>query len=280
MELVREKGICVLCLLLICLRYLAVDLQLFVVLGPPLLALLVRFERPWLFLLVVAGPLSAAAVGYSLFWGTRVPYMAANAAGDYNSLVYCKPYARLVPFVCGLGCGGLLAAGPPRTAASARPPLPLLALGHGLALLALLYCALAHLFLVVDPAAAGSEAALVAWSVSYSALYAPMWSAMLAWLAYALYHRLLPELLQRPMEWRMWAVLARLGFGIYLLHPMVLHLREYNRVQLPAMTTVWLLDNFLAVFFASLVLAFALYVLVEYPAGALLKRLLPAPKRA
>ncbi len=252
--------------------YLAVDMQLFVVLGPPLLALLVRMERLWLFVALVAAPLCLAAMGYSLYFALQLGYMV----GEYSTYVYSKPYARMVPFVLGLATGGLLARHSP---SSVKLPWHLTALLHTLALAAFGYCAVAHLFVVVDPAAAGSFVSLAAWSVSYSVLYAVVWSAMLMWLVFSCYHRLLPSLIQGPMEWRLWTVLGRLGFGIYLVHPVILHAREYGRIQLPAMTVVWVLDNFLAVFFASVCVAFVLYVVVEYPASALVKRLLPSAKK-
>jgi peptidoglycan/LPS O-acetylase OafA/YrhL len=232
---------------------------------------LVRCERVWVFWVAVAGPLCLGAMGYSAYFATQVGYMD----GLYNTLVYSKPYARLVPFVVGIATGGLLAASPQHGSHSVL----LTAAGHTLAALGLAYCAVAHLYLVVDTTLAGSFAALASWSVSYSVLYAPVWSAVLAWLSYSCYHRLFPSLVQSVMEWQLWSVLARLGFGIYLFHPIVLHLREYNRVQLPTLTVVWILDNFLAVFVCSVGLAFLFYVTVEYPASAVVKRLLPSPKK-
>jgi peptidoglycan/LPS O-acetylase OafA/YrhL len=90
----------------------------------------------------------------------------------------------------------------------------------------LLFEVVAHFYLVVDNSAAGSCSSLAAWSVSYSVLYSLLWSLFLCWLCCAVFFRLLPDGLLLFMEWRIWSVLGKLGFGIYLVHPVIPHARE------------------------------------------------------
>lgn len=290
------------------------DMQLFAFVGPLMISLFLLLQRrPLLFVLLVCVPLLLGSLSASIYYAFQVcllwkSFVASSCSsfvflgvqigymdGDYTSWVYCKPWTRAAPFVAGVACGALLARADAREHPLAKWRWSTLLLCHVLAAGALVYCAIAHWMLIVNNAAV-SFPQLEAWSVSYSSLYGPVWSALLVWLSCSVYFRLFPRLLLAVLESRIFAVLGRLGFGIYLVineetrlvfvspttkqvHPMLLHAREYNRVQLPQLTMIWLVDNWIAVFFGSAFFAAVLFVVVEHPLGVLAKRLLPQPKK-
>lgn len=252
--------------------YLAVDMQLFLFLGPLLVDLFIRIRRFWIYLALVIAPLSLVPLVYSCYWSFFVPYMGVYAGFDYNTLVYGKPYARAIPFIFGLVFGARLS----RHGKEGPLQSPyLLWLGHVLAVGSFVFSMIGHLFVVIQSPSNPPSETYKVWNVLYSTMYGPVWSFFLIWFVYCCYHRIFPRLVLGPMEWKIWTVLGRLGFSIYLVHPIILHWREYHRVQLIQFNLVWYFDNFAALYVFSALFAFVVFITLERPLGALVKRILP-----
>jgi peptidoglycan/LPS O-acetylase OafA/YrhL len=250
--------------------YLAVDMQMFIVLGPLLVYLFLRIHRYWVFVLLVVVPLSCIPIAYSMYWSFYIPYMGVLSGLDYNTLVYGKPYARAIPFLFGLAFGAHLSRNAKYGPMQISPILVWCL--HALAAASFVFCMLGHLYLIIETPGIPPTLTYKVWNVVYSTLYGPVWSLFLIWFIYSCYHGLIPRLVLGPLSWRLWTVIGRLGFSIYLVHPIILHWREYRRVQLIEFNLVWYIDNFLALFISSTILAFLVYITLERPLGALVKR--------
>lgn len=111
----------------------------------------------------------------------------------------------------------------------------------------------------------------------WNALQRPLYGAGLSLTLLAL--PACPEWLMRPLQWRGWGVLAKLTYGAYLWHIVVLWSALYGTPDYIYFTFWSTMARWLGVTIGAFVAAALSYVLVEAPCASLQRRLLvPQPK--
>jgi len=111
----------------------------------------------------------------------------------------------------------------------------------------------------------------------YTAFSRPLWAVGVAGLLYLCFcgARVVAPIAWF-LSWRAWQPFARLTYGAYLLHPMVMNYYLYTRTTLIRYSALELAYQFVANTVFSYALAALLFVVIEYPVGRLEKTALRA----
>jgi peptidoglycan/LPS O-acetylase OafA/YrhL len=229
----------------------------------------------WLCIAIITG--ASFAVTMWLVWKYKLSvYVFDDHYKDYSYYAYSKPYTRIPAYFVGMASAWVLD-NMERIHGITRPLLASSRQKTWAALLAFLSFA-TMLFIIIIPAtdfglSKNSWGALP--NMLYIAFSRPLWAACWAVITILCYYDLLP-LVNSFLAHRWWTPLARLTYGAYLVHPMVIKLAAGRSLQFYHFSTADVLYRWVGNCIMAYMGSAALWVLVERPAmtmtSALLKK--------
>jgi peptidoglycan/LPS O-acetylase OafA/YrhL len=224
-----------------------------------------------------------------------------SSAGDFNRLVYTKPWCRVTPFAVGMGLALLWyeRVAPVGSAAfesvARRLWRQALLLVAGAAMLAVVMLAYDKDRCVPSGAATSPDVPVMyadgclglfskgRWSVgawaAYQALSYLAWSVSLAFGCYCAFcgHG---GLVSTFLSMSVWGPLARLTYGAYLIHLVLMSLLAYSVVAEQSYSGVAVTQQWISYVAMAYFCSYLLYLLVEKPAMNLVALLLKRPHTA
>lgn len=236
--------------------------------------LLVHARAPRLGWALLAGTAAASTVfvAYITVREHLGIYVFGQPYVDYTYWIYSKPHGRIAAYIVGIGAALLCPAPDPAQPASPRL-LRGLRWGAAASVPLLLF-----IVGVATDAMRGPDAWGPAVSVLYIALSRPAWAAAWALISCACAHGAWPSL-NRFFAWPGFSPLARLTYGCYLWHPVVVKTLasrqpEYYTYDVTLLLSRWVMNTVVAYG-----LALILFLLVERPCLTLTNALLGRAKR-
>lgn len=277
--------------------YLSLDMQLFILAaGTAIVYLAAPAAAVILVAVLTLTSLIAAGVTVNHYALSAIPAFTLPINYDYQDLYFSKPWFRAPAYLIGIAAAlawdrvrlarshaqlqaavpanmlgiqtfvALHAGGAARLRAL-RVPCTLPAALQAAALVAATAVALACVY-GSWPAFSGSPDWDASTNLAYTVLSRPAWAAAVAavlLLALSQPHNILNWIFGMPM----WVPLARLTFGAYLLHPILIQLFYNSVVQYFRFSAATVTLHYLAIVTASYVAAAVLFILVERPSANL-----------
>ena len=109
----------------------------------------------------------------------------------------------------------------------------------------------------------------IAANVAYLSLSRPAWTCGVALLVF-MCMRGDGGVVNTILSWRPWDAMAKLTYGAYLIHPILIRVVLYNRMDLIDFSLQFFIVHFVFFLVASYAIAFVMFTLVETPFAGIL----------
>ncbi len=265
--------------------YIAVDLQLFLFLGPPLVYCYIKWGRRWGLALTMGLMLVSLLVTMYLSfvrqWSINTFDGAAVARFDVEG--YAKPYVRAQSYLAGMFLAMALLSPsslPQQSIVSTTWKHHLLMTTALLTLILVTFGTVTgayarrpcqyHEWPEVNQCGSTWSAALTFWYAATSRLLWSLATTAIMGLCLSGHGGWVNAILSLPQ----WKVLSHLTYGVYLIHPMVIFVWQLGSREKEVFRLATVGMNYVAVVVTSFLLALAAAVVIEYPCATLSRRYL------
>jgi len=220
----------------------------------------------WLSVIIVMGASFGITIYLLVHYKLSV-YVFDSHYTDYSYWAYSKPYTRVPAYLVGVAAAWIMDELEQRGITRTNRPTGLVAQVG--ATVAAAFSILGLIFLTFIPATDFGYYHKDSWgpvaSVSYLCFGRPVWAVCWAVLTLLCYYGYLP-LIDAMLSHRCWAPLARLTYGAYLLHPLVIKLAAGRALQYYTFSAEDMIYRFLGNTICAFAGAAVLWALVERPA--------------
>jgi peptidoglycan/LPS O-acetylase OafA/YrhL len=251
--------------------------MIFFVAGFALLLVYASSKRAGWVLMVGTAAASTAFVAWITAEKDLGIYIFGKPYVDYTYWIYSKPHGRIAAYIVGMAACLICPAPDPDSPGVSPRFLRRLSFAAAVSILILCGIILSVTDAFRGPDAWGTDAWGTFARVMYCAISRPVWATCCAFVFFACAYGALPRL-NRMLAWQGFTPLARLTYGCYLWHPVVIKTLGGNQTSYYTYTPVLLLSRWIMNAAISYGLSFVTFLLVERPALTLVNVMLGRSK--